>query len=254
MEFFFNANTGRVEPVNQSRGIINTGTVFDQNQQFFNDLAQGNVVGNRMPLIPNTDVMYGSIVPNNQIVQDDITQTILPMKKPDKGIISMFPTAVDQLQGFTDDAGLQMDESYEEFPQEEKKKSLLNPTGIGKGLMSLLGFLFNPVGAAIGMVSRGIMSSLPKGRGLLSDFKSSATLKDFFQERRDRKAREDAARRGALKELQGRIDSGQFDGSGAEDNRDASKATVSGASKSKGVGVGGYTQQDSAREAARGRY
>ena len=38
--------------------------VLRQNQQFYSDLDQGVVSGNRLPLLPNEDVMYGSVIPN----------------------------------------------------------------------------------------------------------------------------------------------------------------------------------------------
>ena len=64
--------------------------------------------------------------------------------------------------------------------------------------------------------------------GALNTFRQSDTLAEFArniaQERRDKRAREDAARRGALKDLQSRIDRGDFGG-----NNNAGKDT-SGAS------------------------
>ena len=38
--------------------------VLRQNQQFYDDLDQGVVSGNRLPLLPNEDVMYGSVIPD----------------------------------------------------------------------------------------------------------------------------------------------------------------------------------------------
>jgi hypothetical protein len=59
--------------------------------------------------------------------------------------------------------------------------------------------------------------------------------------------------RADIRRVQRDIDSGKYDGSGAEDNRNANEATKEAASKSSGVGVGGYTKQDSTRESYRGR-
>jgi len=56
-----------------------------------------------------------------------------------------------------------------------------------------------------------------------------------------------------IRRVQAGVDRGDFNRSD-KPNRDASKATKSAASKSSGVGVGGYTKQDSARESYRGRY
>ena len=62
-----------------------------------------------------------------------------------------------------------------------------------------------------------------------------------------------AQQKADIRRVQNRIDRGDFNRSDKPD-RDASKATKSAASKSSGVGVGGYTSQDSARESRRGRY
>ena len=105
---------------------------------------------------------------------------------------------------FTDDAGIDIDESYEEMPEVEKERSKLDPRRLMGGLMSLLGFIVNPIGAVIGggirSLAGGIQDKFPGARNFVSDFKSSPTLKDFFQARRDRKAREEAAARGEEKQ------------------------------------------------------
>ena len=77
------------------------------------------------------------------------------------------------------------------------------------------------------------------------------TPRDLFNKNRNIQRQTDQ-QRADIRRVQRDIDSGKYDGSGAEDNRDASKATKSAASKSKGVGVGGYTKQDSTRESYRG--
>ena len=119
--------------------------------------------------------------------------------------INTIPMDLTQVGQFTDDAGIDIDESYEEFPEVKKERSPLDPRRIGSGIMSLLGFLVNPVGAALGTIGRGIgrgiLGAIPQGgKDFFSDFKRSGTLKDFFQARRDRKAREEARQRGADKQ------------------------------------------------------
>ena len=119
--------------------------------------------------------------------------------------IPMDLTQIGQSQNvFTDDAGIDIDESYEEFPEVEKERSKLDPRRIGGGLLSLLGFIVNPIGAVIGggirSLAGGIQNKFPGARDFVSDFKSSPTLKDFFQARRDRKARAEAAARGEEKQ------------------------------------------------------
>ena len=87
---------------------------------------------------------------------------------------------------FTDDAGITID-AYDEFPQQEKKSK-----GIG-GLFELLS-MFSPV--------RGIAKLLEplNARIQSTDFAKSSNFAEYLQRRRDRKAREAAAIRGAEKQ------------------------------------------------------
>ena len=118
--------------------------------------------------------------------------------------INTIPLDLTQIGRFTDDAGIDIDESYEEFPEVEKERSKLDPRRIGGGLLSLLGFIVNPVASVIGGGLRslvgGISDKFPGAKNFFTDFRSSPTLKDFFQARRDRKAREEAAKIGAAKQ------------------------------------------------------
>ena len=119
-----------------------------------------------------------------------------------------------------DDAGL-TPEAYEEFTEVAKpgfNKQFAKQLGT-----TALGLLTgNPF---IGLIARGLGSLAGKG-GLtgiqggadlrgdtgLDTFKRSTSLADFLQRRRDKKAREEAARRGSIKDLQSRIDKGDFGG------------------------------------------
>ena len=121
-----------------------------------------------------------------------------------------------------DDAGLTLP-NYETFAQ--KAKPGLNIDFAKQLGSSALGLITgNPF---IGLLARGIGAlgdrlSLPGVRGgvdLRGDtgfdtFRRSTSLADFFQRRRDKKAREAAARRGEIKQLQQRIDQGDFGGNG----------------------------------------
>lgn len=97
---------------------------------------------------------------------------------------------------FTDDAGLE-EESYEEFPETGTVRS---------GLRSLFDNIKNSKVANLALsainpifgVASGIASIF--NRPGFQDFRRSDTLADFFQARRDRKAREEAAKRGADKQ------------------------------------------------------
>ena len=121
-----------------------------------------------------------------------------------------------------DDAGLTIS-PYEEFTEVARPGFNL---GFAKqlGKQALTGILsaINPVA---GLIARGL-SGMPGrvgiqgGVGLRGDtnldtFARSTSLADFAQRMRDKRAREDAARRGSLKDLQSRIDRGDFDGPGA---------------------------------------
>ena len=119
---------------------------------------------------------------------------------------------------------------YADFPGyanlPEQKISSGNRDGI-RGLLQ----------AAMGYISKspiGLIGSLFSGIGSLnnrlqnSDFGRSATLAEFFQRRRDRKAREEAAIRGAQKEIQRNIREGTSgDIGGGWTQRDTGGGTVS---------------------------
>jgi hypothetical protein len=66
------------------------------------------------------------------------------------------------------------------------------------GLSSLLGLITgNPI---IGLLSKGIGALANRAGPALNDFNSASTGAQFFKNLRDRKAREDAAARGAAKQ------------------------------------------------------
>ena len=132
---------------------------------------------------------------------------IYQMKQLQGMIPTGIMTQIDQGQ-FTDDAGLE-EEYYEDFPQ--KSKPGLNIDFAKQIGSSALGLLTgNPL---IGLIARGLGAlgnrfSLPGVRGgadLRGDtgfdtFRRSTSLADFFQRQRDKKARQDAAARGAAKQ------------------------------------------------------
>jgi hypothetical protein len=123
-----------------------------------------------------------------------------------------------------DDAGL-VTPAYEDFAQVAKPGFNL---GFAKqlGKQALTGILsaFNPVA---GLIARGL-SGMPgrvgvqggvalRGDTNLDTFARSTSLADFAQRMRDKRAREAAAQRGSLKDLQDRIDRGKFDGGNKDD-------------------------------------
>ena len=124
-----------------------------------------------------------------------------------------------------DDAGLTI-QPYETFA--EKAKPGLNIDFAKQLGASALGLITgNPF---IGLLARGIGAlgdrlSLPGVRGgvdLRGDtgfdtFRRSTSIADFLQRQRDKRAREEAAMRGSVKDLQSRIDRGDFGGRDPDD-------------------------------------
>jgi len=113
---------------------------------------------------------------------------------------------------------------YQNLP--EQKISSGNRNGIRGLLQAAMGYITkSPIGL-IGSLFGGIGSL--NNRLQNSDFGRSATLAEFFQRRRDRKAREEAAIRGAQKEIQRNISQGTSgDIGGGWTQRDTGGGTVS---------------------------
>ena len=134
-----------------------------------------------------------------------------------------------------DDAGLTIS-PYEDFAQVAKPGFNL---GFAKqlGKQALTGIL-SAVNPVAGLIARGL-SGMPGRVGIqggvalrgdtnLDTFARSTSLADFAQRMRDKRAREEAAARGSVKDLQGRIDRGDFDGpsgpgASAAANQDAAR-------------------------------
>ena len=124
-----------------------------------------------------------------------------------------------------DDAGL-ITEPYETFA--EKAKPGLNIDFAKQLGSSALGLITgNPF---IGLLARGIgalgdrlnLTGVRGGVDLRGDttfdtFRRSTSFANFLQRQRDKRAREEAAMRGSVKDLQSRIDRGDFDGRGSDD-------------------------------------
>ena len=121
-----------------------------------------------------------------------------------------------------DDAGLDMGPIVDEFSQ--KAKPGLNIDFAKQLGSSALGLITgNPF---IGLLARGIGAlgdrlNLPGVRGgvdlrgdtTFDTFRRSTSIANFLQRQRDKRAREEAAMRGSVKDLQSRIDRGDFGGS-----------------------------------------
>ena len=136
-----------------------------------------------------------------------------------------------------DDAGLTTP-AYEDFAQVAKPGFNLDfakqlGKRLGKGILTAFNLPAGLIaGGLSGMPGRvGIQGGVAlRGDTNLDTFARSTTLADFAQRMRDKRAREEAARRGSLKDLQDRIDRGDFDGGdkddapgGAASNQDAQR-------------------------------
>ena len=125
-----------------------------------------------------------------------------------------------------DDAGLDMGPIVDEFSQ--KAKPGLNIDFAKQLGSSALGLITgNPF---IGLLARGIGAlgdrfSLPGVRGgvdlrgdtTFDTFRRSTSIANFLQRQRHKRAREEAAMRGSVKDLQSRIDRGDFGGRDPDD-------------------------------------
>jgi hypothetical protein len=121
-----------------------------------------------------------------------------------------------------DDAGLDMGPIIDEFSQKAKPgfnrqfAKQLGTTALGLITGNpFVGLITRGLGALAG---KGGLTGIRGGVDLRGDtgfdtFRRSTSLADFLQRRRDKKAREAAAKRGEVKELQSRIDKGDFGGS-----------------------------------------
>ena len=118
-----------------------------------------------------------------------------------------------------DDAGL-VTPAYEEFAEVAKPGFNLGfakqlGKRVGKGILTAFSPLAGLIATGLsGMPGRvGIQGGVGlRGDTNLDTFARSTTLADFAQRMRDKKAVKEAQRRGALKDLQSRIDKGEFGG------------------------------------------
>ena len=166
---------------------------------------------------------------NSGIMQqraDELQPQILEMLQQNYQNNNLGITNTEQFQDFYYDPN----KYYADFPGYQNLPEQKISSGNRNGIRGLLQ-------AAMGYISKspiGLIGSLFSGIGSLnnrlqnSDFGRSATLAEFFQRRRDRKAREEAAARGAAKEIQRNISQGTSgDIGGGWTQRDTGGGTVS---------------------------
>ena len=129
------------------------------------------------------------------------------------------------LVSFMDNAGLP-ESDYEEFTEVAKPgfnmdfAKQLGSTALGVITGNpFIGLLARGLGALAG---KGSLTGIRGGVDLRGDtgfdtFRRSTSFADFLQRQRDKRARETAAMRGSVKDLQSRIDRGDFGGGDPDD-------------------------------------
>ena len=153
--------------------------------------------------------------------------------------------STDQAAAFADDAGYEQ-ELYEEFARTAEPGFNVDfAKQIGSGLLGSI--TRNPLGVLIGrgigalgdrFGRPGIRVGIDlRGDSTFDTFGRSTSLADFFQRQRDKRARETAAMRGSVKELQSRIDRGDF---GGDNNADKDTSGASGGAPGGGADASTY--------------
>ena len=168
---------------------------------------------------------------NSGIMQqraDELRPQILEMLQQNYQNSNLGITGTEQFQDFYADPNTYYADfpGYQNLPEQVKQQQA--PSGIQGILRAALGFLIPGSNLFLGDRSAldGIKSLNQRLRN--TDFGRSSTLMEYFQRRRDRKAREEAAIRGAQKEIQRNISQGTSgDIGGGWSQRDTGGGTVS---------------------------
>jgi hypothetical protein len=150
----------------------------------FTSMAEMDVA-NQFPIIPNQTTFDRTIFPTN-------VQT---------GIMTQVPKAPTPTGVFLDNAGLPtIDTSFGVANEPDDPDDVERATNTKSGIASLFEFL-SKLPTPLNLLRRGLESlSGINQRIRATDFGRSTSFADFFQKKRDRKAREDAAKRGADKQ------------------------------------------------------
>jgi len=187
---------------------------------YFDDIDISQPPGTNVGIMSNLDNLFGfnkAMAEESMVNVDNVKSAINAARNREalnrQGLMAL------------DDAGL-ISDPYETFTQVAKP-------GFNKQFAKQLGstalsfITKNPLVALFtkglgALAGRGGFTGVRGGQNLYGDttfntFGKSTSLADFFQRLRDKKAREAAAARGSVKELQSRIDRGDFDGDNPED-------------------------------------
>lgn len=167
------------------------------------------------------------------------------------------PLDMNRFQGVSD---MSMIDETTNDEQDQEYINLVNQSNnkFG-GIMDLIGSIAIPGYGFFKNIARGGLEGL-KGFGRRlgqSDFAQSPTLVDYLDARSyGGRAARDRASQKTMREaraIQRQVDM-RGDSTSRRADRDRSSVTTSSAAKSRGVGGGGYTKSDSARESYRGRF
>ena len=233
----------------QAQAIVDASKKQQQQLGFFQKL--GNFLGNKFGMSkagaaePDDFDMFASLR-SNQISSFDRPNISDIAGITNTPQASLFTSDQAALLGDTDDAGLE-EEYYEQFPEtgtiRSGIQSLFNKVRGSRIAQAFLGTI-NPIFGGIAGLAGGF-PGIRGGVGLRGDttldtFRRSTTLADFAQRMRDKRAREDAARRGSIKDLQSRIDRGDFDGNGNTDTGPKDTSGASGGAPGGGADAANY--------------
>jgi|SaaInlV_125m_DNA_1040241.scaffolds.fasta_scaffold36598_2 hypothetical protein len=188
-----------LQPFNNQTGIVNTNQALPMinNNPFINTGA----IDQRLQ---NTDLIQQLIEQNQQKLNLANTADTVPF---------FFPQINNQIPQINNQVPLNFDTSYGVANEEDVEQvdylpgqssfkdkisnigsSFMEKTGIG-GLLGLI--TGNPI---LGLIGRGIGALANRAGPGLNDFRNASTGAQFFQNLRDRRAREDAAERGLAKQ------------------------------------------------------
>jgi hypothetical protein len=164
------------------------------------DLVDQINMGPRSITPPMTmdQMMYGSVLSNNiASPRTVLNQQTGIMQKAPQGIFNDFYGSVYEPYNEEKD-----DEQVDYLPGQSSFKDKISNIGSSfmqkSGIGGLLGLITgNPI---LGLIGKGIGALANRTGPALNDFKSASTGAQFFQNLRDRRAREDAAARGLAKQ------------------------------------------------------
>ena len=164
------------------------------------DLVDQINMGPRSITPPMTmdQMMYGSVLSNNiASPRTVLNQQTGIMQKAPQGIFNDFYGSVYEPYNEEKD-----DEQVDYLPGQSSFKDKISNIGNSfmqkSGIGGLLGLITgNPI---LGLIGKGIGALANRAGPALNDFKSASTGAQFFQNLRDRRAREDAAARGLAKQ------------------------------------------------------